>query len=662
MAEPVEVCHWKRLTPDILDKIASKLHPNEVAVGLKLVDRSVCACLRQQYRAPLQLARELPTWLVASKLSSLNVSEFALADQPWPASSMVSAFLAHFGKPETWRGLTLRQRRRLLCCAASSGDAASLDLVLQHCGCHPPQPALIAAVLVGDVRACEKLLAAGCEWSAAPLEAAMRAGQLDVCRLLVSAGCPLPGWPDRKDALGDLAATAARGGHERVLLWMESEPGLAFGPAEPFDRRKTHYGLVSAAAEGGHVELMELLDQQQAGGNTAGPQLYNLESIAYGCTLEVLQRYWALWVEGQGWTGGPGPYGIGGDGVPPLPVGGGGTGRLLAAAGASPTPDWAAKLDFIRSKRPGDSFDWIHNWNAARRATLLPDLLPRLLHLAAVGVDFEFECDLDAACVAAAGHADALTYLLDNTSQTVNERVVDKALTGCGDGDAGRQLQTLQLLAARGCVFGPGHVATAGAAGAAAGVLRWLAESVPDTAAARDGAAGAAGAVAAAGEAGTGAAEGEVVMSETDAWSAAFTAAAKGGGADLPLLRYLHEVRGAAVDLVAVAAAGSEEALDWAAAELKRAGQPLPVRAWLERAFATQASNGVEIGGRRAEGGLRRTRRAWAELGLCLFTESCKADWRWELQLRLPDHHWIDGGSWSGQLMGRAAGAGYMAA
>ncbi|KAG2427676.1 hypothetical protein HXX76_012325 [Chlamydomonas incerta] len=44
-------------------------------------------------------------------------------------------------------------------------------------------------------------------------------------------------------------------------------------------------------------------------------------------------------------------------------------------------------------------------------------------------------------------------------------------------------------------------------------------------------------------------------------------------GADLPLLQHLHEQLGASIDLVAVAKAGSEEALSWAVAALGAAGQ-----------------------------------------------------------------------------------------
>ncbi|KAG2428358.1 hypothetical protein HXX76_010503 [Chlamydomonas incerta] len=60
-------------------------------------------------------------------------------------------------------------------------------------------------------------------------------------------------------------------------------------------------------------------------------------------------------------------------------------------------------------------------------------------------------------------------------------------------------------------------------------------------------------------------------------WSSLFRHVAV-DDADLPLLRVLHEQLGAAIDLVAVARGGSEEALSWAVAALEAAGQaPQPL-------------------------------------------------------------------------------------
>lgn len=83
-------------------------------------------------------------------------------------------------------------------------------------------------------------------------------------------------------------------------------------------------------------------------------------------------------------------------------------------------------------------------------------------------------------------------------------------------------------------------------------LVRWLA-STP-------------GAVRVAGAAGAGDTEAR------EAWCWVFSRVAE-AGCDVPLLRVLHERCGAAVDLVAVAAGGSVEQLEWAAAVLRASGR-----------------------------------------------------------------------------------------
>eukprot|EP00198_Chlamydomonas_reinhardtii_P011826 XP_001701163.1 predicted protein [Chlamydomonas reinhardtii] len=66
----------------------------------------------------------------------------------WPGS----AFEAHWGRPEPWRSLSLRQRRRLLCLAASSGHAPSLDAALAQCGCVLKPEVLMSASAAGNLK------------------------------------------------------------------------------------------------------------------------------------------------------------------------------------------------------------------------------------------------------------------------------------------------------------------------------------------------------------------------------------------------------------------------------------------------------------------------------------------------------------------------------
>ncbi|KAG2439466.1 hypothetical protein HXX76_004821 [Chlamydomonas incerta] len=194
---------WRDLTPDLIARIASFSHPNDVAGSIKLLNRETAACLREHRR--LALAAPPMAW----PLHDLP----QLAQQPWPGD----AFMRHWGRPEPWRALNLRERRRLLCLAASSGHAASLASALAHCDCGLHVHALEGAAAAGDVTACEMLLGAGCEWAHSVFAAAAGAGHLPVCRAFWAAGLRPP--PPRHTRSAVVEA-ACRGGHVHVLSWL----------------------------------------------------------------------------------------------------------------------------------------------------------------------------------------------------------------------------------------------------------------------------------------------------------------------------------------------------------------------------------------------------------------------------------------------------------
>ncbi|KAG2429737.1 hypothetical protein HXX76_010521 [Chlamydomonas incerta] len=195
---------WRDLTPDLIARIASYAHPNDVAGGLKLLNVEAAACLRKHRR--LSLAAPPQAW----PLHDLPPR----AQQPWPRD----AFARHWGRPEPWRVLNLRERRRLLCLAASSGHAASLDAALAHCGCALDVHPLESAAAAGDVAACSTLLSAGCEWGQSVFAAAAAAGHLPVCQSFWDAGLRPPPVRNSRSAVVE---AACRGGHARVLQWFE---------------------------------------------------------------------------------------------------------------------------------------------------------------------------------------------------------------------------------------------------------------------------------------------------------------------------------------------------------------------------------------------------------------------------------------------------------
>ncbi|KAG2434527.1 hypothetical protein HYH02_012194 [Chlamydomonas schloesseri] len=77
---------------------------------------------------------------------------------PWPGRE----FAIKFGSPESWHAFNLRKRKRLLCAAAYSGHAASLEVALAHAGVLLDAPMLdavvSAAALGGHLEACAQLL------------------------------------------------------------------------------------------------------------------------------------------------------------------------------------------------------------------------------------------------------------------------------------------------------------------------------------------------------------------------------------------------------------------------------------------------------------------------------------------------------------------------
>ncbi|KXZ46027.1 hypothetical protein GPECTOR_47g302 [Gonium pectorale] len=199
------------------------------------------------------------------------------------------AFATHWLAPGATRGLNFRRRRELVRLTAGSGVVANLEVALQ---------------------------AAGCPFLYEVFEAAAGAGQLASCQFLLELGFPTS---DEGNRGSGLLAAAAGGGHRHVCEWL-----LGLGLAWSSDG-------AAAAARGGHLDLMEWLLERQvplaapAGG--ADGQL--AQGVAHGCDLPTLQRMWR------------GGWGELSDRA---------KGCILAAAGGSPTPDWAAKVEWLEAQ------------------------------------------------------------------------------------------------------------------------------------------------------------------------------------------------------------------------------------------------------------------------------------------------------------------------
>eukprot|EP00198_Chlamydomonas_reinhardtii_P002915 XP_001692251.1 predicted protein [Chlamydomonas reinhardtii] len=318
---------WERLPHAIKREVAGFVHPNEVAENVKLIDRDTAAALRNNYNT-LILGYEHV------------IGETHRAVQPWPAR----AFVDHWGRPEPWRGLSLHMRRRLLCLAASSGHADSLDVALQHCGCGLQEEVLTSAAASGSVAACERLLQEGCSIS---------------CRhsafIVAAENDHLPRAHGYRLASKDVRA-AATGGNvdlmEQLLQqWLEeSESQAEAAEAEA----GAAAGDVAAGVAAGGLGVADTPGAARALQKEL-PRL--LKAIARGCPVEVLQRYcdmldtpWGSWWPEQlqpAWASEEEEeeaeeacamfeISVARD--------------ILAAAADSGTPCWAAKMDFLLSR------------------------------------------------------------------------------------------------------------------------------------------------------------------------------------------------------------------------------------------------------------------------------------------------------------------------
>ncbi|KXZ47243.1 hypothetical protein GPECTOR_37g249 [Gonium pectorale] len=345
------------------------------------------------------------------------------------------AFAAHWLAPGATRGLTLRQRRQLACLTAASGVLANLEVALRAGGCEPTREVARAAAAAGHLAPVQWLL----------LQQRDRLADSDV----------------RLTASGALEA-AAGAGHRHVCEWLLGLGGLSWRP-----------GWAVEAARGGHVGLMEWLLQlqppapggpaDQAPAQTRPSSSVRLELVlaaAHGCDLATLRRLWRTLGEGDG-AGEP-------DGVGEADMR-----WALAAAAGSPTPDWAAKVEWL------EACGCPRSAKAARQAAACapgsPDAAARLPWLRSRG----YPLDRRAAEGAVhSGNAAALQYLLAGAAPEGSRHSASAATAAAAVGD----LAALQTVCAAGWRVDARRAGLLAAAGGHVAVLAWLVEALGEEA------------------------------------------------------------------------------------------------------------------------------------------------------------------------------------
>ncbi|KXZ47946.1 hypothetical protein GPECTOR_31g308 [Gonium pectorale] len=148
--------------PDLVERIARHLPPNELPCTLRLVDKATAALFSGPHHTTVRLSQPVPHHFFA---------------RVW-------------GKPSAMRSLTMSQRQQLLLRTAASGMTTNLEVLVssaKHITVN--SEAMEAAASAGHLPTCLRLRQAGCPWGDALQEAA-GAGHLAVCEGLLAAGCP----------------------------------------------------------------------------------------------------------------------------------------------------------------------------------------------------------------------------------------------------------------------------------------------------------------------------------------------------------------------------------------------------------------------------------------------------------------------------------------
>ncbi|PNH10058.1 Ankyrin repeat domain-containing protein [Tetrabaena socialis] len=247
--------------PELVQRYARSLSPNEVACVLRLVNKATAAQLRGTQHATVLLSQPVPH----------------------------SEFVWRWAQPHALRCLARRQRADLPCLTACSGCVANLEVLLARDDVPSPVnvDVFMAAAGAGQLAVCVWLKQHDCPWNSSLLEAAAEGGHQAVCDWLLANGCP---YTD------GAAAAAVRGGHvclmDRLMAASSSSSSL--------ESLLSVKGLLSAAAAGCDLATLQRLYHTHGGssldehGHWAG----HVRALAAGSPVEDWQAK-LEWLDAQ---------------------------------------------------------------------------------------------------------------------------------------------------------------------------------------------------------------------------------------------------------------------------------------------------------------------------------------------------------------------------
>ncbi|GLC40815.1 hypothetical protein PLESTB_000019800 [Pleodorina starrii] len=297
--DPPSETKWDDLSSDLIKRIADCLPPAEIACTFRLINKAAAKLFPAQ--------------------PAVHLSE------PVPCHF----FVWYWSRPEeALHNLTLKQRRQLLVLTARSGCLANLKVALDASGCPLTEEVFDAAAVGGHLHTCQWLLARFCPRGRTAVSAAARAGHLPTVLWLLQQ----ERHPSHRRVAQHAAWAAAAGAGQRALCQGLAAEGINFD-----------WSALISCARGGHQALFDwLLEPPQIRPKVPEPpptRLFAspvplLAAAAHGLGLAALQRLHAF-LHSLRLLRADAPEALDG---------------ALAEALASPTPDWRAKVQWLREQ------------------------------------------------------------------------------------------------------------------------------------------------------------------------------------------------------------------------------------------------------------------------------------------------------------------------
>ncbi|PNH04288.1 hypothetical protein TSOC_009564 [Tetrabaena socialis] len=259
--DPAAVDASRIWLPELVQRYAERLPPNERAVTLRLVDRATAAQFRGPQHTTVRLSLPVPH----------------------------NAFVCRWGSEEALSGLTRSQREQLPRLTARSGSVANLEVLLAREDTYSrplSTHVLIDAAGAGQLEACRWLRQQGCPWYQGVLRKAAYGGHQAVCEWLLASGCPWCEWA---------LPAAARGGHVGLVDWL-----LANHPSDNPD----HVGwLLAGAAAGCDLPTLQRLHHSclDIVGTELSPSSKLVLAAAAAGSPTADWRAKVEWLEGRGY-------------------------------------------------------------------------------------------------------------------------------------------------------------------------------------------------------------------------------------------------------------------------------------------------------------------------------------------------------------------------